>query len=418
MNTTRSGTPLTAASYGNTFDVEIQFGNQSFLVLFDTGSSDTWVLQSGWQCINATDNSELARSDCSFGNETYDTSSTFEQIPSEWFGVHYGNGDAVGLLGHEDVTLGGITIERQEVGIVNRSTTPGDGINTGVVGFGYPVLTSAHLNNDTSNSSLLTDRILYDGLFTRMYKAGFIEPYFSLAIERPPVGEVTGAGGYLALGELPPVAHSPAFATVPVEITKAIPLFLTNGTPQITEWTLSVAATTYGGTTNSTAFQALVDVGNPLNYIPATQAAAINQAFRPPAVFDTNTSTYAVACNATPPVVGFKIGNQTFLHNRLDMVVNNGDGTCTSAVAAVYATDGVELNVLGAAFLTSVVAVFDMGNNEMRFAARGNSSTQSVTPHSGGGEPQPQISSGTSNAVLNWGSVGLAGAVLCFAVHL
>jgi hypothetical protein len=36
-----------------------------------------------------------------------------------------------------------MTIQRQEVGIMDKATNLGDGINGGVVGFRYPSLTSA-----------------------------------------------------------------------------------------------------------------------------------------------------------------------------------------------------------------------------------------------------------------------------------
>lgn len=45
---------------------EIVFGNETVLVILDTGSSDTWLAQKGFQCvdINGTD---IAEAECSFG---------------------------------------------------------------------------------------------------------------------------------------------------------------------------------------------------------------------------------------------------------------------------------------------------------------------------------------------------------------
>ncbi|KAK5000088.1 hypothetical protein LTR66_000988 [Elasticomyces elasticus] len=427
-NHSSSAIPVTAANYGTRFDVEVQFGNQTFLLLLDTGSSDTWVLQTGWQCINATDNSVLPQATCAYGNKTYDITSTFEQIPNEWLGVQYGIGVATGVMGYEDVTLGGITVRHQEVGIANRVTAPGDGIDNGLLGLGYPILTSAHLDTDTSNTSLLFDRITYRSLFTSMWQQGLVDPYYSMAIDRASAGSVSGPGGYLALGSLPPVAHSPNFATAPVEVTEALPLNLTsdstiNGTRQITEWTLTVGAITYGTATNSTPFQAVVDSGQPLNIIPPEMAAQVNAAFSPPAVFDPESGVYGVACNATPPAFGVQIGNQTFFHNPVDMILPVTDGVCMSSVLPTTCVQGICFSFLGDAFLRNVVAVFDFGKNEMRFAAREeHGARNSSSPTSAGLTPsassslKPSTGAGVKNGVLVTHVVALVLGVACYVL--
>jgi hypothetical protein len=383
-----SAIPITATGLATVFDVEVEFGNQSFLLQLDTGSSDTWVVQTGYECFNVTDNSQqLPQQACTYANATYDMSNTFEQIPNQTFGVQYGVGIATGIVGYEKVTLGGITIQRQEVGIVNKATNPGDGMNCGLVGFGYPSLTSAHAGNTVANdsNSLLLNRIRYDTLFTNMYKQGLVDPYFSLAIERLPDNVPSGPGGYLALGGLPPVAHSSTFAKANVEITNTIPASFTNGTKEITEWTLTVDSITYGGNqshvTNSTPFQAVVDSGNPFNILPLEMADAVNKAFTPPAVTATAANIgsgqglYIVQCDAVPPTFGVTIGGQTFHHNGRDLILPYGNNTCISTIGAVVPTAGISLAFLGDAFLKNVVAVFDFGKNEMRFAARNDSGT-------------------------------------------
>lgn len=53
---------------GNQYDwaAKIHLGGEDLLVVLDTGSSDTWVVQSGFQCFNG-DGVEVAYSDCNFG---------------------------------------------------------------------------------------------------------------------------------------------------------------------------------------------------------------------------------------------------------------------------------------------------------------------------------------------------------------
>lgn len=421
-------TLLTATEFATVFDVEVTFGNQSFLLQLDTGSSDTWVVQTGYECFNATDNTQqLPQQACTYANTTYNISNTFEPIPNQTFGVQYGVGIAIGMLGYEEVTLGGITIQQQEVGIVNKATNPGDGMNSGIVGFGYPALTSAHAGTTVGNdsTSLLLNRIRYDPLFTNMYKQGLVDPYFSLAIDRLPQNASSGPGGYLGLGSLPPVAHNSNFAKAPVEITDTIPASFTNGTKEITEWTLTVDSITYGGAqslhTNSTPFQAVVDSGNAFNILPLDMANAVNQAFRPPAATNTSAQiglgqgTYVVDCDAVPPTFGVAIGGHTFYHNGQDLILPYGSNTCISAIGAVVPTAGISLAFLGDAFLKNVVAVFDFGNNEMRFAAR--SVSGSVTANNSSTTAPGTGSSGSATST-NRGNKRTASGLVIFVVTI
>ena len=91
--------------------------------------------------------------------------------------------------------------------------------------------------------------------------------------------KLTQPGGYISFGTMPPVAHSGEFVTTPVEIPKTIPAAFTNGTKKITEWTLTVEATTWNNNTDSTPYQAVVDSGNYFFVLPSHLAAKINADF-------------------------------------------------------------------------------------------------------------------------------------------
>ena len=381
--------PLTATQHGTIFDVEVRFGDQPFMLLVDTGSSDTWVVQSGFRCIDASDNNmEQPEAACGYA-ATYDITPTFQPVDDQTFGVKYGTGIAMGTVGTEDITMGGITVPSQTVGIVNSTDDDvGDGLQSGILGLGYPSLTSAHPGHNYPNdsTSLITNRSAYDPLFHSMYKRGLVAPWFSIALDRLPADTESGPGGYLGLGELPPVTHSDDWAVAPVEITESIPLELYEGDPERTYWTVAVDAVTWGTaeasatstlpstntTTNSTAFQAVVDTGNPINLFPEAVARAINDAFDPPAVYDEETDAFAVDCNARAPALGVVIKGKTFWHDSRDMIIPAGKDTCTTGVGATQEALGVTMHFLGDTFLKNVVSVFDFGKDEMRFAARIN----------------------------------------------
>lgn len=380
--------PITSTQYGTNFNVEVQFGNQTFQLVLDTGSSDTWVIQTGFQCYNATDNTEVPPDVCNYGNASYNISSTFEQIDDEYFGVYYGAGPVTGFTGYEEVTLGGIKVKRQQVGIVDESSlNQGDGVNSGLVGFGYPSLTAAHVGKTSvsNGSSLLSNRTTYNPLFTNMYEQGLVDPYFSLALERTLYNDSIAPAGYLALGSLPPVAHNSNFSIVPVEIPRTIPLSYTNGTSVRTYWTTTISRAIWGTNSsnlhaNLTSFQIIIDSGNPWNTFPPELAEAVNGAFDPPAVIDKSLGAWSVNCNATAPMLGVEIGNQTFYHRGQDLIIPLGDGTCMTSIIATVPVSGIVLNVLGDAFLKNVVAVFDFGKDEMRFAARVDFSNTTIGP--------------------------------------
>ena len=46
--------------------VQVKFGQEEVLLILDTGSSDTWVVQNGFQCVNATLAAE-PEANCAFG---------------------------------------------------------------------------------------------------------------------------------------------------------------------------------------------------------------------------------------------------------------------------------------------------------------------------------------------------------------
>ena len=410
--------PMTATQRGTIFDVEVQFGDQSFMLLVDTGSSDTWVVQTGFSCIDSSDNLEQPQSACGYA-ATYDPPADFRAIDNQTFGVKYGTGIAMGTVGYEDLTMGGITVTNQTVGIVNSTDDDvGDGLQSGLLGLAYPSLTSAHPGVNYPNDSLITNRVIYDPFFHSMYKRGLVEPWFSMALDRLPVNTSSGPGGYLGLGELPPVAHENDWATVPVEITESIPReYYEDGEPVLTYWTITVDAVTWGPSnasstsiiptsataTNSTSFQAVVDSGNPLNLFPEEIAISINAAFDPPAVYDKESGAFTVECDARAPAFSVVIGGKTFWHDSRDMIIPVGDGTCISGVSATEEALGVTLHFLGDTFLKNVVSVFNFGRDEMRFAARIDGGSGS---EAGGEEGDGRVSPVSAASSL----VGLGGA--------
>jgi aspergillopepsin I len=119
-----SSTPLISAGGGVEFLTQITFGTTAVDVIVDTGSSDTWLIQSNFKCVDASGTAQ-AQSACNFG-PTYPGTFGSNKIPNANFNISYGDGEFVtGDFGTEDITLAGITVPSQTVSakILNKTYT-------------------------------------------------------------------------------------------------------------------------------------------------------------------------------------------------------------------------------------------------------------------------------------------------------
>lgn len=137
---TQSGTsPLLSLEEGEEYATSIKIGTQTFEVIVDTGSSDTWVVETGFNCVDVATQAPEPESACGFG-PTYTIDSTFKEIPGEFFNITYGDGEfLLGFFGTETVTLAGITVQ-QTIALANYSGWYGDGTTSGLTGLAYPAL--------------------------------------------------------------------------------------------------------------------------------------------------------------------------------------------------------------------------------------------------------------------------------------
>jgi aspergillopepsin I len=130
-------TTLISLSMGQEFATNITFGTETFESIVDTGSSDTWIIKTGFTCVNISNSAVLPKADCQFG-PTYNVTDTFKQIPDENFNITYADGEFLtGIVGYENITLAEIKV-RQEVPLVNYAAWDGDGTTSGLIGLAYP----------------------------------------------------------------------------------------------------------------------------------------------------------------------------------------------------------------------------------------------------------------------------------------
>lgn len=75
---TGHSTTLISLFIGEEFATTITFGTETFESIVDTGSSDTWIVETGFKCVNVSNSAPLPEADCYFG-PTYNVTDTFKQ---------------------------------------------------------------------------------------------------------------------------------------------------------------------------------------------------------------------------------------------------------------------------------------------------------------------------------------------------
>ncbi|KAL9099605.1 MAG: hypothetical protein Q9163_004912 [Psora crenata] len=364
---------------GLVFATEVQIGSDTYEMVIDTGSSDTWLPKSGFQCAQPGTGDFLAQSACEFG-PLYNQKSTFTPIPDQNFHVTYTDGESLwGTFGTEKVTVAGIEVKNQQIAVVDKAAWYGDTVTSGLLGLAFPAATKAFSGNDYRYNTPATQKV-YNPIFTNMYTKGHVAPLFSIALDR-------NQGGLLAFGGLPPVEFNPVFASSPFQLltTSTSSVEGTSSSSDYTLYTITTDGFDYDNSTasqwsyenfpnpfeqpsDSTQLQVIIDTATTLVYLPRGTADAINALFSPPPLYNNNLGYSVINCKAVPPRFGVKIGTETFYINPADMVVNLGS-RCISGVAA--SGEG-GTSILGHTFLKNVLAVFDVGAQMMRFAAREN----------------------------------------------
>lgn len=373
---------------GQVFLAPVTVGGQDLYVVVDTGSSDPWLAATNFTCVDYLTGNPETEDYCAFGTPyNPSASSTYSVLANENLNIGYADGEQLsGSMGFESFTMAGITVPNQPFGLVDYAGWYGDNYSSGLVGLAYASLTSAYSGTDPSQDQAGTQQF-YNPLFVNMYTNEGVPSMFSLAIDRD-----TNNGGVLALGGIPDVPHSPVFVNTPII---SVGVNATDG--QIVYEFFSIVVDGYAfSASESTQFNpynnnnalktslvengtyAIVDSGTSLIYAPDDVATAVAGLFDPPGTYDSLHGVWSVDCNAVAPVFGVGIAGKIFYVNALDMILPY---TVTECISGVQSNHG-GLTVLGDVWMKNVVAVFDIGAEQMRFAARQyyNLTSQSIAP--------------------------------------
>lgn len=363
QTTIPSSAPLNFLTSSSEFAVNITFGNQTFSVLVDTGSGETFVAGTDFQCLDVN-GSNVSVSDCHLGN-LYTQSDTFQPVSHEVFSETFAGGDATtGYVGYEQVTLGGIEVT-QKVGIMTKAYWEVAEGTSGALGLAFPSGSTIYEGDpptDPSQTTNATNLVVHNPLFFSMAAQGKLtSPVFTLALDR------SLKGSTLTLGGVPEQFADAGFVTTPI-LPNLMP-FRGEETLVNYLYSIEVAGVSVAGVSNMTAFKTIIDSGAKAILVDNSTAIAAIRAFNPPGYWSDKDGEYVVNCTAVGPRFDLVIQNTTLSIDPTDLIEPEEveEGICPSVIQP---SDSLgRASIIGNPFLRNVVAVFDVGHNEMHFAA-------------------------------------------------
>ena len=188
----------TTSAYGTQYAVDAHLGGHQVSLIIDTGSADTWAVQKNFHCIDYS-GVFLPRETCGFGETYLETFQYGFTDPETHMYIQYGDGEIVtGPMGFSDVTVGNVTVKKQQVCLANTTYWYGNNQTSGLIGLAFPSLTNAYLGDGEDHD--FGNQVQYSPLFTSMVSQGLVDPIFSIAIDR------NASSGMLAFGGIAPVS--------------------------------------------------------------------------------------------------------------------------------------------------------------------------------------------------------------------
>jgi len=292
---------------------------QTFNVVYDTGSANLWVPNKscGFRCIT---------------KHKYDhtKSSTYVANGTE-FKIQYGSGPVAGFVSQDTATLGNFKVTNQ--GFAEITDVSGLGLGyaighfDGICGLGWDAISVDRML--TPFHALLNEKVLDEQLFA-----------FYLGSNGP---------GTLTLGGLNP-AHYKGNVTY-VDLNHE------------TYWSIPLGGLSVNGDSYTTATNAIVDTGTSLLAGPAADVAKLAAAVGAKALMK---GEYSIPCAGNAPDIVFKLAGQDYVLTKQDYIIQSG-GQCIWGIMGIDLPPQVGW-ILGDVFIRKYYTVFDWGNKRVGFA--------------------------------------------------
>ncbi|KAF8824325.1 hypothetical protein HHX47_DHR8000185 [Lentinula edodes] len=199
------------------------------------------------------------------------------------FNIEYADGEFLsGTVGFETVTVGGLAVKQQEIGVVNKAAWDGDGFNSGLIGFASPNLTFVFNGTNPDDDDT---QIPYNTFFYSAVQQGLVShPFLSVALDRGSFAAENSSDldqnlGFISFGGIALVDVIPTTAfTVPIQGYDAATFTPKNGSTGVTYFYYSVDVELMSFTGNHEIFGTTnnisLDSGTTLDYVPTDVADA------------------------------------------------------------------------------------------------------------------------------------------------
>lgn len=360
------------------FAAPVTIGYQTFNLLIDTGSADSWIADSYFSCMYGV--YPMSQSYCAL-NSTFvhddGLSDSVTSATNSTFFVNYADGSYVG--GPLRTTYVSMTPDlafSQLIGFASTMDFTGGNLTSGVLGLAYSPLTNQYPGTDIWNSrpcywespdvvgsqgnpDVPCNQRNYVGVMQSFMSLDSFRDrqYFALALSRD--SSNNSNGGLLTFGGTPDyydakVNVSSPFVSTPIEplafdlknLTRYYTISVEGFSfPAFTNYSTATTTSSYYSntdlpsthrplrrTTTNQAYtmsqtdgksQYIVDSGTEITTIPTVYAAAFNSLFDPPAYQEYTDGLWLLNCTTLSfvPSFGVTIAGQTFYHNPEDLVI-------------------------------------------------------------------------------------------------
>ncbi|KAK3548982.1 hypothetical protein QTP70_024807 [Hemibagrus guttatus] len=304
---------------------------QSFEVLFDTGSSNLWV--------NSVYCSTQA---CTAQTQFNPQQSSTYQSTSQTFYLPYGAGALNGVFGYDTVTLAGIQVTDQQIGLsTNEPSQPFlEAPFDGILGLAYPSLA-------VGNAMPLVDNMMQQGLLEQNLFGIYLSP-------------AGGSGSEVAFGTVDTNMYQGQIYWTPVTAETYW---------QIGIQEVEISGQQTGWCSQYSGCQAIVDTGTPSLTAPSSFISSLMQYI---GAQQDSYGQYAVDCSQVSnlPSLNFIISGESFPLGPSYYIQESQSGYCTVDITPTYlpSQNGQPLWIFGDVFLRAYYSVYDRGNNQVGFA--------------------------------------------------